>query len=71
MSLANLSRNGPRSGLSSADSSILGGFSGVRFLLGDGFGDGFALEVDGEGDGGLFGTGDLDFGVRISGSSAF
>lgn len=60
MSRASLSRNGPRSGLSRAVSSMLMAGSGCFFLPELRSGEGLAREVEGEGDGVLFfGIGEL------------
>lgn len=62
MSRASFKRNGPRSGLSRADSSTRG-FSGDFFLPELRSGDGLAREVDGDGEGGLLGAGEADLGL--------
>lgn len=66
VSRASLRRNGPRSGLSNDDSSITVCFSGDFFFPELRSGDGLAREVDGEGDGGRRGTGEVSFGLMDS-----
>lgn len=69
MSRASFNRNGPRSGLSSEDSSMRG-FSGDFFLPEPRSGDGLAREVDGEGEGGRLGAGEAVLGMLDSDLSA-
>lgn len=65
MSLANLSKKGPRSGLSS-DDSLIRAFSGGDFFLAEPrSGEGLAREVEGEGDGGRRVAGELDLGSDL------